>query len=345
LARPLIQTFLPVLYMSSQQLLPVLLVSGFLGSGKTTLMRRLILDAQARGLRVSVIVNEFGAADVDSHILREADAELIASIAGGCACCTGQDDLHQALLEIASRPPTERPDAILMEASGLADPILLLDVLTAAQLLKLLRPTALVSVVDSVRWNELASSLGPLLRRQIQLADWIVLNKTDLATPNQLTQIAERLTQLNDKAQLVRAEQAQFDLTPLWQQLQHQGTLQRPQSTLIDGEAATSSRHADSHTVVCPLPHPVERARLEAALQGLGPEVWRAKGFVRLRGESGLQLVQFTGSTSGGRYQIAPFYLTHGAMEPETSLVFLGAALDAAKLQQQFRGGTMLAFI
>jgi G3E family GTPase len=323
---------------------PVLLVSGFLGSGKTTLMRRLILDARSRGLRVCVVVNEFGAADVDSHILREADAELIASIAGGCACCTGQDDLQQTLVEIATRPTEERPDAVLMEASGLADPILLLDVMTAAQLLPLLRPAALVSVVDVARWNELSQSLGPLLRRQIQLADWIVLNKIDLAETHIVHQVEQRLQQLNATAHTVRAEQTQFDLEPLWQQILNSGSSAH-QSTSITPDAALSDAHAHTHTAICPLPHPVERARLEAALQGLGAEVWRAKGFVRLRGESELHLVQFTGSNGSGRYQIAPFYLPHGAIEPETSLVFLGAALDAEKLLNDFRGGSLLAFI
>ncbi len=89
--------------------LPIVLVAGFLGSGKTTLMRRLILDARQRNLRLSVVVNEFGAADVDSNILREADAELIASISGGCACCTGQDDFAETLLEIASRDEVTPP--------------------------------------------------------------------------------------------------------------------------------------------------------------------------------------------------------------------------------------------
>ena len=69
--------------------LPIILVTGFLGAGKTTLMRRLIQDGHERGLKLCVVVNEFGMADVDGHILKEADAELLASITGGCACCSG----------------------------------------------------------------------------------------------------------------------------------------------------------------------------------------------------------------------------------------------------------------
>jgi G3E family GTPase len=315
--------------MSSANTLPVVLVSGFLGSGKTTLMRQLILDARSRNLRASV---------------REANAELLAAIAGGCACCNGQNELQDALLEIASRPPDEQPDIILMEASGLADPILLLDVLTAAPLLPLVRATALLSVADAVRWNELAQSLGPLLRRQILLADWLLLNKTDLAPPAQVNEIAGRLQTLNPRARLLRTEQAQFDMTEFWQYALSPSTFNHTSDSVIESETSAAAAHAQAHTVVCPLPHPVERSGLETALQQLGPEVWRAKGFVRLRGADALQLVQYTGGAAGGRFQIGPFYLVHGAPEPPTSLVFLGANLDAEALLRSFRGGNLLAF-
>ncbi len=164
----------------NNQPIPVLLVSGFLGAGKTTLMRHLIMDAHARGLKISVIVNEFGQADIDSHILKEADAELIGSIAGGCACCSGQEEFLMALLGIGERKDN-RPDAILVEASGLADPVLMLDSITVARLLPLVRVGALVSVVDALRFNALSDEALPLFVRQLQLADWIIINKTDMA--------------------------------------------------------------------------------------------------------------------------------------------------------------------
>jgi G3E family GTPase len=316
--------------------LPVVLVSGFLGAGKTTLMRHLIRDTQARGWKVAVIVNEFGTADIDSHILREADAELIASIAGGCACCSGQDEFHETLLEIATRTPYDKPDLILVEASGLADPVLLLDVLTAAQLLPFLRAGALVTLVDAARLvdDRLADGINPLMRRQAQLADLLVLNKTDLALqlggPAALEKAEARVRALHDKACLVRASEARFDFSLLWEMAG------RTRSHIAPG--TTDSIPHSAHTVVCPLPHPVERARLEAALQSLGAEVWRAKGFVRLRGEDGLQLLQYTGGPGGGRFRFAPFHLGPHAPEPATALVFIGPSLDREKLMHDFSG-------
>lgn len=138
--------------------LPVILVAGFLGAGKTTLMRRLIRDGHARGLKLCVVVNEFGAADVDGHILREADAELLASITGGCACCSGQDDFHDTILEIALRPQDQKPDVVLVEASGLADPSLMLEVLTSPELLPRVRVTKIICVADAARPAEYSAA-------------------------------------------------------------------------------------------------------------------------------------------------------------------------------------------
>lgn len=320
--------------------LPVVLVAGFLGSGKTTLMRRLILDAHQRGLRASVIVNEFGSADVDSNILREADAELIASIAGGCACCTGQNELQETLLELGSRVGETRPDVVLVEASGLADPILLLDVMTSSELLPLIAVSSIISVVDSVRYLDLVTSLAPLLRRQLQLADLILLNKRDLAT--NLTEVEAKLRQVNPHATIIHTEQCAFDLELFWQQAITSGEKLRLAPDQADGPDAV---HTHYHTVVCPLPHPVQREKLEAALRELPPEVWRAKGFVRLRGVEGLQLVQYSGGSSGGRHQIAPFFLPPGAPEPEPALVFIGSSLNRENLMRDFTsGGKLLAF-
>lgn len=325
--------------------LPILLVAGFLGSGKTTLMRRLILDARARGLKLAVIVNEFGAADVDSNILREADAELISGIAGGCACCSGQDDFHATLLEIASRPADERPDAVLVEASGLADPVLLLDVMTGAQLLPLLRQAMILTVVDSGRFLELLGALGPLLRRQAQLADIVVLNKVDLVDAAKLQAVRAKISEIGPRSTPVPTQQCEFELGPVWEKLLNDNHAATPRELTQESGAP----HAHYHTVVCPLPHPIERAQLEATLNELGAgnpygEIWRVKGFVRLRGEANLQLVQYTGGgSSPGRYIIAPFYLPFGSDEPETALVFIGAELDRQKLLATFMGSRFLS--
>lgn len=326
--------------MSTLPPVPVVLVAGFLGSGKTTLMRRLIVDASRRGLRAAVIVNEFGTADVDSNILREADAELIAAIAGGCACCTGQDDLRDTLFELGARPAPTRPAVVLVEASGLADPVLLLDVMTEGDLLPLLAPRCVIAVVDGARYLELVNTLAPLLRRQIQLADTILLNKTDLAPAT--GQVAAKLRTANKHAAIILTQHCDAPLDAMWARAGSDAMA--PSGANVEG--AAEAAHTHYHTVWCPLPHPLERDKLEAALRDLPPEVWRAKGFVHLRGHEGLQLVQYTGGGGQGRFHIAGFFLPAGFKEPAAGLVFIGAALDRAALLQRFAGDNrLIAFL
>lgn len=94
------------------------------------------------------------------------------------------------------------------------------------------------------------------------------------------------------------------------------------------------------------MPHPVERSRIETALQGLPVDVWRAKGFLRLRGEDGLMLLQYSGgSAGGGIWQFAPFRLYADMKEPPASLVFIGPALERDKILRDFGGHTLLAVL
>jgi G3E family GTPase len=247
---------------STQLPVPILLVGGFLGSGKTTLMRRLIVDAQARELKIAVIVNEFGATDIDSNILRELEREtaneILTGIAGGCACCTGQDELHWTLLEIGERSDETRPDIILMEASGVADPILLLDVATAAQLLPLVRPSLLVGVVDVERYGEMQADVAPLLRRQVQMADVILLNKIDLVSQAQIEASRNELAQLNSHARIEVTAHCEVDCGALWQRALCETQGDDAQRVLrVARQAAKPVPHTHFQTVICPLPHPM----------------------------------------------------------------------------------------
>jgi G3E family GTPase len=353
--------------------IPIIIVTGFLGAGKTTLMRRLIADAYARDLRAGVIVNEFGTLDVDSHILQSADAELLSSIAGGCACCSGQDELHWALEEIAARPESTMPSVILLETSGAADPVVLLDVLTAPQLLEPYRIAALVCVADATRWNssdDAQPTLGALLQRQLQIADTILLNKADLTDQARLAANEKTLEALNPNARVARAVHCEIDFEEFWQHV-----FTSPHESPRAGQLAPTTNHlapigvskpkpvplhGNFQTLVCPLPHPVERGLLEVALSRLPETVWRVKGFVRLHGQDSLCLVQYTGGQVGtstgenrsdassqpsGRWTFAPFHLPPFAEEPPLSLVFIGSALDSPKILRDFGGMALLTLI
>jgi G3E family GTPase len=307
--------------------LPVVLISGFLGAGKTTLVRHLLTSAKAKSIKVALIVNEFGDVDVDSYLLENYGAEFIASIAGGCACCGGQDDLMETLEEISARPQNERPDVILIEASGAADPLALIDVITAPSLLTSVHLAAMVAVADSTRLEDLHGALGPILQSQLQLADPIILNKIDLLSSDPQTAIAT-IKSFHPKAQILPASRGKIDARAFWQ------------NALASSKVLSTEGHAHSHfacqSVLCPLPHPVSKEKLEAALNQIPPEVLRVKGFVRLSGESTLHLLQYNSSRNYRDYHFAPFYMTPGTAEPLCVLVVLGSGLDEKALQKYF---------
>ena len=302
---------------------PLFLVAGFLGAGKTTFLRHILLDARQKNLNIGVIINEFGAVDVDGEILRDS-ARSLASVAGGCACCSGQDDFIEAAREMSHGGF----DAIVVEASGLADPLVLLETLAAPDLIKNLQVAHIVCVADASNWNQAAGALGPLLRRQLMLADTVVLNKTDLVGAGAVAALRARLAELNPRARVQTATEGEVEFD--W------NFAARAAVNLGLPVASPSANHADSHTMWVALPHPIARAELARAMSELGAEIWRAKGLVRVRGESVLQLVQLSGGLDGQRARIAPFAIPFGAPQPQLGLVFIGANFDGARIQSAF---------
>ena len=155
--------------------LPVTVVGGYLGAGKTTLVNSLL--RQANGRRLAVMVNEFGALPIDASLVEAADDRIV-SLVGGCVCCSYGEDLVSSLAMLAALEP--RPDHVLLEASGVAFPGAI------AGMVGLLAGFALDGAVvladaETVRGRAADRYIGSTVRRQLAQADLILLNKCDLA--------------------------------------------------------------------------------------------------------------------------------------------------------------------
>jgi G3E family GTPase len=325
----------------SKPLLPVALVTGFLGAGKTTFMRHLIRDAAERGIKVGVVINEFGVADIDGSILRETGADMLGALSGGCACCSSQDEMIWTMIELGRRPREEQPDVVLLESSGLADPLVMLDGLTVAALLPLIRVASVVSLVDAPRLPELKTldgRIAPLLQRQVALADLIIANKADIAfrgdEGDKKAASEAILREINPHARIEFARAAQVELDGFWQRVLHS-------DHAYDAPHAGKALHEHTQTLVVPMHKPITREKLEEALNSLGPDVWRGKGFVRISGENDLFLVQFTG-VGEGRYEIDRFEPRVMNALPPSEMVFIGPALDKDELWRAFTGNAPL---
>ncbi|MEU2088162.1 GTP-binding protein [Nocardia beijingensis] len=163
--------------------IPVVLVAGFLGSGKTTLLNHLLRDN--RGTRIGVVVNDFGAINIDSMLVA-GQVDAMVSLGNGCVCCavdvTELDELFTRLTQ-----PRAGIDVIVVEASGLAEPRNLIRMVLGSDNPRL-RYGGLVEVVDAEQFPD-SSARHPELRTHVRLADLVVLNKADRVTPEQLDRL------------------------------------------------------------------------------------------------------------------------------------------------------------
>jgi G3E family GTPase len=179
--------------------LPVVVVSGFLGSGKTTLIRRLLRDPRAG--EVAVIVNEFGEIGLDHHLVRTTDERTIL-LSHGCVCCSLRDDLAEALRDLLSRRDRgaiPRFDRVVIETTGLADPAPLLQTIRADPVARHhFAIERVIVTVDAVSGASNLARYGESLK-QVAVADHLVITKGDLA-PESVPALAARLRRLNPLA-------------------------------------------------------------------------------------------------------------------------------------------------
>ena len=185
--------------MTSAEKLPVVLVTGYLGSGKTTLISRLLAHPELG--ETAVIVNELGEVGIDHHLLRQVDERTVL-LKNGCLCCSLRGDLAEELRDLLSRRergeiPTFR--RVVVETTGVADPGPIAYTLLAEPVVRHhYRLESVVTTVDAVHGLR-----GPESVKQVAAADTVVVTKTDLAGPGPL---AERLSRLNPTAEVMQAE-------------------------------------------------------------------------------------------------------------------------------------------
>lgn len=182
--------------------LPLTILGGFLGAGKTTLVNHLLRNA--RGLRLAVLVNEFGALSIDEDLIEAQNDELI-SIAGGCVCCSYGSDLTSALIDLTRMTPP--PDHVLLESSGVAIPG---AIAATVGLLQDYRTDGIIVLADaeSLRANAADRYMGDTITRQLEDADLLVLNKCDLVDSSTLSDLREWLAARQYETRVLETDHA-----------------------------------------------------------------------------------------------------------------------------------------
>lgn len=156
----------------------LIVLTGFLGSGKTTAMLALAQELRAGGAKVALLVNEIGEIGIDGAMLRRLGANVW-ELAGGCICCTLTAELTETLAEVGR---SFAPDVVLLEPSGAAQPETIGRALRAGEV----AVDAWLALVDPLRLEELVAVLGPLMDAHVRCADAVLIPKADLATASEV---------------------------------------------------------------------------------------------------------------------------------------------------------------
>lgn len=291
-----------------------IILSGFLGSGKTTFLNQLIEYYTGRNETVAVIQNEIGATGLDGKIL-EHGVEAV-EMDEGCVCCTLAGKLGRGIREIIA---TYRPMAIVLECTGLANPM---NVITEMDGLRnLVRLDSVTTLIDGIHGLDMLDS-HEIARDQVKAADVIVINKSDLIDAQERTRIMERVASLNPRAAILHASFGRVAFGTLYND-----SPQVFEPGLLPGVPASHHDHRDEgfSTVKLDLPEAVEEDALAAWLDRCPSEIFRIKGIVRVRGMEVPMVVQYV----GGRWEMSRFA---GELATDPFLVAIGQHMDTGNI-------------
>jgi len=309
---------------------PITILTGFLGAGKTTLLNRILTGNH--GLRVGVLVNDFGSINIDAELVVGVDGNMI-SLSNGCVCCQIREDLVESVVALLARPETV--EYVLLEASGVADPAGIFVTFNDPNLRDRIRLDSVVCVVDAdqVFAHPEYPPLMELKLHQVGFADMLILNKVGLAGPEKVAQVR---AWLDDHFSRLRIVETDYCDVP-YQILLGVGRFDPARAGLHS--ACVDGHHGHDHSKVFSTwsyetDQPLGLEALRETMRKLPGSIYRAKGVVYStdapRRRAVLQVV--------GRRVDITLQEEWGQRAPRTQIVAIGAAgsIDAGLLEKTF---------
>ncbi len=337
--------------------MPVTIITGFLGSGKTTLLNHILSNRQ--DLKVAILVNEFGDINIDSQLLVSMDEDMV-ELSNGCICCTINDGLVDAVYNVLERQ--DQIDYMVIETTGVADPLPIILTFLGTELRDLTRLDSIVTVVDSETFTPDHFDSEAAFK-QIAYGDVTILNKTDLADPDQIQNLEAYIRTIKEGARLLHSQHGQVPLplildvgynnpeayADLVQEEIEQSQQDHSHEEHHSGHNDHHHHHHDDHahhphehhhhhsdhldndgfvSIAFESDKPFDVKKFETFLQNQLPqEVFRAKGILWFK-ESDLRNVF---QLSGPRFDLQG---EEWRTSPKNQLVFIGRNLNADTLRQ-----------
>jgi G3E family GTPase len=305
--------------------IPVTILTGFLGAGKTTLLNYIL--QQQHGYKFAVIVNEVGEIGIDGQLVENAKEEVV-TMNNGCLCCTVRKDLVKSVQGLIKRGGF---DYILIETTGIADPGPVAQTfLNIPQLQQHVQLDSIITVVDAEQIEKQMRDVQTA-REQIAMADFVLLNKTDLVDEAQLQKVEGIVHGLNPHAQTFRTNQSQVNL----KEVLDMAAFDVDRKLAVDPQfldELNTRHHHEIQSCAFTFDQPFSIERFEALVQQLTEttQVFRSKGFLSLAGNPRRAI--FHGVNN--RFTIFWDRLWEKGETRTSQLVFIGKGLDAEAIRR-----------
>lgn len=310
----------------SQKIIPATILTGFLGAGKTTLLNYIL--SEQSDYKFGIIVNEIGKIGIDGQLVENQKEEIL-EMNNGCVCCTVRKDLVRGIQKLIQRGGF---DYLLIETTGIADPGPVAQTfVNIPALQRFVRLDSIITVVDAEQiFKQMKAE--PTVRDQIVMADFVLINKTDLVDAEKLAEVESTIAELNPDARVFRTDHSKANLNDLLDM--HAFDVDRKLAADPEFLNELNNRHnhdITSFSFVFDQPFSVER--IEAFVKNLSEKerVYRSKGFLSL--EDNPRRAVFHGVNN--RFSIFWDRLWDKGEARLSQLVFIGRELDEEKLRKQ----------
>jgi G3E family GTPase len=309
--------------------IPVLIVTGFLGSGKTSFINHLL--SENRGLKIGIIENEFGEKSIDSLLIANYKPESILELNNGCICCSIFNEFSLALQELVKKH--DHLEQLIIETTGVADPGPIIEPFyTDPDLIRLFELKGTVCMVDALHFND--QVIGFEQKKQVMLSDLIVLNKTDDADRKQLPLLRKKIAVLNKTATVIETNHARIDGSHL-QMLQP--NLQDDFVRMIRKPFYSEPEVNEFHSFTIRFGGFVNENRFRDWFAYFASfhkkNIYRIKGIVNFDDSPLLGVVQ----SVGGTVSISEGSVVNPYDPIENVLVFIGKEISKFEIEKEFR--------